>query len=198
MKHPVIILALLIAVFSPVSAQSIDQGHAFAKADDYTAALNEWKPLAEQGNAEAQYLLGFLFQHGLGVASYNDKEAAKWYGLAAEQGHSKSQFKLADAHRWGTGVIQNYAEAIRWYYRSAKQGSIISQDRLGYVYWKHFDDPKSNLLAHMWYNIAAANGMLDSGRLRDQIASLMTSADISKAQAMAKECMNSGYTKCGY
>tara|TARA_B110000259_G_C13907495_1_gene359478 strand:- start:1 stop:597 length:597 start_codon:yes stop_codon:yes gene_type:complete len=198
MKHLVIILALLIAVSSPVSAQSIDKGHAFAKADDYAAALKEWKPLAEQGNAEAQYLLGFLFQHGLGVASYNDKEAAKWYGLAAEQGHSKSQFELAEAYHWGTGVIQNYAEAVKWHYQSAKQGSIVSQDRLGYVYWKHFDSPKSNLLAHMWYNIAAANGMLDSGRLREQIASSMTSVDISKAQAMASECMNSGYQKCGY
>ena len=183
---------------SPVAAQSLDKGHAFAKADDYAAALNEWKPLAEQGNAEAQYLLGFLFRHGLGVASYDDKEAAKWYELAAEQGHPKSQFELAEAYRWGTGVIQNYAEAIKWHYRSAKQGSIISQDRLGYVYWEHFDDPESNLLAHMWYNIAAANGSYDSGRLRDQIASSMNKADISKAQAMARECMDSGYTKCGY
>ena len=57
---------------------------------------------------------------------------------------------------------------------------------------------QDNTVAHMWYNIAAANGMLDSGRLREQIASSMTSVDISKAQAMASECMNSGYQKCGY
>ena len=74
----------------------------------------------------------------------------------------------------------------------------MAQDRLGYMYKEHSDNPKSKLLAHMWYNIAAANGGHDSGRLRDEIASSMTNADISKAQAMARECMSSGYTKCGY
>ena len=64
MKHFAILIALLMTLSSPVAAQSLDKGHAFAKADDYAAALNEWKPLAEQGNAEAQYLLGFLFRHG--------------------------------------------------------------------------------------------------------------------------------------
>ena len=57
---------------------------------------------------------------------------------------------------------------------------------------------QDNTMAHMWYNIASANGHEKAGGYRDELAGLMTSADISKAQAMARECMNSGYTKCGY
>jgi hypothetical protein len=57
---------------------------------------------------------------------------------------------------------------------------------------------QDNTMAHMWYNIASANGGDKSGEWRDELAGRMTSADISKAQAMARECMNSGYTKCGY
>ena len=57
---------------------------------------------------------------------------------------------------------------------------------------------QDNTMAHMWYNIASANGHEKAGGYRDERAGLMTSADISKAQAMARECMNSGYTKCGY
>ena len=57
---------------------------------------------------------------------------------------------------------------------------------------------QDNIMAHMWYNIASANGHEKAGGYRDERAGLMTSADISKAQAMARECMSSGYTKCGY
>ena len=50
----------------------------------------------------------------------------------------------------------------------------------------------------MWYNIASANGNEKAGELRDKRAGLMTASDISKATAMARECMSSGYKKCGY
>ena len=33
---------------------------------------------------------------------------------------------------------------------------------------------------------------------KDKLAGLMTTADISKAQAMARECMSSDYKNCGY
>ena len=58
--------------------------------------------------------------------------------------------------------------------------------------------PQDNAMAHMWYNIGSANGFEPSRTNRDRIAKIMTPADISKAQAMARECMNSGYTKCEY
>ena len=54
-----------------------------------------------------------------------------------------------------------------------------------------------NVLAHMWYNLSAANGSDLGGEKRDIIAARMTSEDISKAQAMARKCMNSDYQDCG-
>ena len=50
----------------------------------------------------------------------------------------------------------------------------------------------------MWYNIGAANGNERGGTNKDKIAKNMTSEDISKAQGMARECMNSNYQDCGY
>tara|TARA_B100001093_G_scaffold465392_1_gene483011 strand:+ start:812 stop:979 length:168 start_codon:yes stop_codon:yes gene_type:complete len=43
-----------------------------------------------------------------------------------------------------------------------------------------------------------SNGDKEAGVWRDEIASKMTSADISKAQSMAKECMSSNYKNCGW
>ena len=50
----------------------------------------------------------------------------------------------------------------------------------------------------MWYNIASANGYEKAGGYRDERAGLMTASDISKATAMARECMNSNYKNCGW
>ena len=52
---------------------------------DYATALKEWKPLAEQGDADAQYLLGLMYRNGLDVPE-DYKLAVEWYRKSAEQG----------------------------------------------------------------------------------------------------------------
>lgn len=53
------------------------------------------------------------------------------------------------------------------------------------------------IMAHMWLNLATANGAEGVGSYRDELAAQMTAADVSKAQALAWECLNSGYENCG-
>ncbi len=52
-----------------------------------------YRKAAEQGDADAQHNLGWMYANGKGVIE-NDKEAVKWYRKAAEQGHTKAQQKL--------------------------------------------------------------------------------------------------------
>ncbi len=52
---------------------------------DYATAIRKFRPLAEQGNAEAQFNLGGMYRQGRGVPQ-DDAEAMKWYRKAAEQG----------------------------------------------------------------------------------------------------------------
>ena len=94
MKHLTIILAFLMTLSSPVSAQDYGKGYAAYKAKDYATAFKEWEPLAEQGLAAAQYNLGNMYRKGEGVPQ-DDKEALKWYNLTAEQGHAAAQVLLA-------------------------------------------------------------------------------------------------------
>jgi TPR repeat protein len=54
------------------------------------------------------------------------------------------------------------------------------------------------VMAHMWYNIASANGHKEAGEWRDKTTAKITTADISKAQYMARECMSSNYETCGW
>ena len=68
---------------------------AFQK-QDYKTAYKFWLPLAEQGNAKAQFNLGLMYNNGQGVPQ-DYKEAVKWYRLSAEQGDRKST-RLNSSH----------------------------------------------------------------------------------------------------
>jgi uncharacterized protein len=52
------------------------------------------------------------------------------------------------------------------------------------------------VIAHMWYNIAAANGDNKAADAREIMASRMTPTETSEAQRRARICMESDYTEC--
>ena len=76
--------------------------------------FNEMKRLAEQGDTEAQYNLGRIYNKGEGVTK-NYKEAFKWYSLAANQGDASAQYSLGNMYLDGKGVIQDDKEAYKWF-----------------------------------------------------------------------------------
>jgi len=81
---------------------------------DYEAALKELRPLASQGNTEAQFLVGLMYNNGQGVPQ-DYGAAARWYRLAAEQGIDDAQFTLGVMYQDGLGVLQDYVQAHMWY-----------------------------------------------------------------------------------
>ena len=136
-----------------------------------------------------------------GYAAYNAGDYVtaiqEWTPLA-EAGNASVRYNLGIMSAQGQGVTQDYAEAVKWYRLAADQGKASAQGNLGYMYGKGEGVLQDNVMAHMWSNIGAANGYEIGGTNRNEIAEKMTLADISKAQAMARECMSSGYKECGY
>ncbi len=124
---------------------------------DYAAALREWRPLAEQGNARAQANLGVMYENGLGVTQ-DDAEAVRWYRLAAEQGDAWAQFNLGVMYENGRGVTQDDAEAVRWYRLAAEQGDAKAQYNLGNMYRTGLGVPQDDAEAVRWYRLAAEQG----------------------------------------
>ena len=61
---------------------SFDDGWVVYTRGEYEAALNIWQPLAEQGDVDAQYYLGLMYNVGEGVAADN-AEAVRGYRRAA-------------------------------------------------------------------------------------------------------------------
>ena len=92
-------------------SQDFQVGMDAARKGDYATALREWTPLAEQGDAGAQYNLGLMYGNGDGVPQ-DDKNAMKWYTLAAGQGYADAQYNLGFMYDNGYGVPQDYKTAM--------------------------------------------------------------------------------------
>ena len=84
----------------------MDVGMAAAERGDYAAAVEQFRPLADDGNVDAQYNLGLMYSHGLGVTQ-DHGEAARWYRLSADQGNVDAQINLGSLYDDGKGVPQD-------------------------------------------------------------------------------------------
>ena len=159
MRNLVIIAAALLSLTLPssVAAQDYHRGYRAYSEGDYETALNEWHPLAEQGNASAQTNLGIMYQHGRGVEQ-NEAEAVRWYLPAAEQGNATAQSNLGIMYQQGRGVEQNDAEAFRWYLLAAEQGNVLAQAFLGFMYSYGRGVEQNDAQAFLWYLLAAKQG----------------------------------------
>jgi TPR repeat protein len=150
-----------------------DEGHAAYIAGNYTQALKEWAPLAEQGDARSQYNLGLLYENGRGVPK-DYKQAFAWYRKAADQGYANAQFNLGVMYANGQGVPKNRVTA--------------------YAIWNLSNDPSAVNNAAK-YRKAIANKMtakeIDAGQnlLREmsQPMNFLKALDIYIEQSAAKE-----------
>ena len=84
-----------------------------APAYENAATLRLCRSLAEQGDAIAQFDLGFWYANGYGVQQ-DYAEAVKWYRKSAGQGYAIAQIMLGDMYAVGRDVPQDYAEAAKW------------------------------------------------------------------------------------
>ena len=142
------------------------KGEAAYNKKDYSEAVKWYRKSAEQGNASAQYSLGWMYRNGYGV----DKdygEAVRWYRKSAEQGNSYGQNGLGYMYRNGYGVDKDYTEAVRWYRKSAEQGNSYAQDSFGDMYYYGYGVDKNYTEAVRWYRKSAeqgnASGQFDLG-----------------------------------
>ena len=119
-------------------------------------AVKWFRLAAEQGDAQAQNNLGFMYAEGQGVPQ-DDAEAVKWYRLAAKQGDARAQFSLGVMYADGRGVPQDYVQAYMWFDLAAARFSALE-----------------------------AEGRDQAMKNRDLAASKMTPAQIAEAQKLAR------------
>jgi uncharacterized protein len=193
---------LTAALLMPVLARAalagpFEDAIAAYEAGEYATALQLFRPLADQGDVKAQYRLGIMYFHGLGVEQ-EYAEALNWLRKASDQGDAEAQIGLGLLYNGGASKsssawmrerigIRNAAEAVKWYRRAANQGNVTAQVLLGGMYLVGEGVPQDFVAAHMWYDLAAAHGDTSAAEQRQRIATLMTPAQIAEAQKLARE-----------
>lgn len=136
---------------STTSPASLSAAEKALKEKDYATAFRLFKPLAEQGNAEAQASLGLMYGLGQGV-NKDFVEAFKWYRSAAEQGNSWAQANLGFAYVNGLGTKKDDKEAAKWLRSAALQGGTRAQEVLGAMYNQGRGVPQGHKEAVEWIN----------------------------------------------
>jgi len=188
MPRTLMMLAVLLitVLCSALSWAGFKEGAEAYQRGDYATAMKEFRSLAEQGDAGAQYIVGMMYFKGNG-APQDYKEAQRWFRLAAEQGNRLAQVNLGNLYLLGKGVPQDDTEALKWLRPAAEEGVNTAQMKLGVIYQAGKGVPQDYIQAHMWFNLAGEQGNTKAAELRDNLAKQMTPVQIAEAQRLARE-----------
>ena len=154
--HRIIVAVVLLTTTSAFAAD-FEKGLRAYNKGDYKAALRQFRPLAEEGHAEAQFNLGVMHYYGEGIPK-DDGQAVFWYRKAAEQGVAEAQFNLGFMYANGEGVPEDDRQAVFWFRKAAEQGVAPAQTNLGTMYAVGRGVAEDDRQAVFWVRKAAEQG----------------------------------------
>jgi uncharacterized protein len=132
-----------------------DDAYAAFDRGDYKIALRGLKPLAENGDTDAQIKLGVMYHGGKGVRR-DYTEAMKWFRKAANQGDAEAQAVLGVMYLKGEGIQRDYVEAVRWIRKAANQNLASAQVLLGGMYERGVGVSRNYRRAYVWYILGSS------------------------------------------
>jgi hypothetical protein len=127
-----------------------------------TLSLNRWLPVAQQGNAEAQYYVARIYANGMSGVPVDYAQAADWYGRAAKQKFAPAMQELGYLYESGLGVPQDRLLALNL----QRQASGLGDD-LDYA-WKltATKEEAAKQSAALSEQLEASNAQLEAMRVQ--------------------------------
>lgn len=117
---------------------------------------------AIQGDNNARFQLGFMYETGLGVPQ-NYTTASEWYHKAAINNHAGAMTSLGNLHYDGAGLVpQSFTSAMNWYQKAAWLKYAPAQNRLAIMYEHGLGTPVNKAEAMQWYQKACHSGAVDA------------------------------------
>jgi chromosome segregation ATPase len=140
-----------------------------------TLSLQRWQPLADAGNAEAQYYVARIYANGMGGVAVDYQRASEWYKRAADQKYSPAVQELGYMYEQGLGVQKDTMVALNLQRQAAGLG-----DELDYA-WKitAAEEAGAKQVATLSERLDASNAELEAmrGKLRDTTNALFRSRE---------------------
>jgi len=151
--------------------------------NDYPAALKEFTTLSEQGNTDAQVLLGKMYLMGKGVPPDPDT-GLRWIRAAAEQGNSDGEFLLGAMYLL---PHSNIPEGLKWVRLAAEHGNQDAQMLLGKSYLEGLPElPRDLVQAEMWLRLSAKNNLPFYQAQLESAEKQMSPGQIAQGKALAE------------
>jgi TPR repeat protein len=183
---------LALALIGLASADPLEDGVAAYRQGDFAAAMRLLRPLADAGDAKAEFHLGRMYALGQGVGQ-DPRQAVAWYRKAAERGDAEAEFVLGVMSLDRSGASQDAGQAVAWLRKAADKGVFNAQFRLGMMYAKGASGLEPDpIAARMWLSLAAEraeNAYVHDlvTKERSKLSAGMTPAEIAEAQRRAIE-----------
>jgi TPR repeat protein len=165
---------------APAPAQSVKAGIEAWQTADYARAVAIWRPLAENGDADAAFNLGQAYRLGRGV-KLDLGEAQSWLERAAVQGHVDAQTTLG-LLLFGNG---NQAEGARWLKQAAEKGDARAMLIFGTALFNGDGVAQDRILGYAYVSRASAQGLGPAKATLAQMDEVMPLADRKKGLAIA-------------
>jgi TPR repeat protein len=155
------LLAIAAILCCNAAVAGLEEGYEALIRKDYATAIKEYRPLAERGNAEAQYRIGRMYEFGQGYRQ-DKPQGIAWIRKAAAQNHADAQQELGVIYATGDGVKQDDVQAVAWFRKAATSGNATAQYNLGLLYAKGQGVKKDYAQAIAWWRNSAAQGNEDA------------------------------------
>jgi len=136
------------------AAQDFADGMRAHLAKHYAESRRIFLALADEGDVRARFMMGTIYEQGLGVPK-DLEAAARWYRLAADGGNASAQYNLGIFYQFGKGVPKDPAEAARWLLKAAEQGHGRAQNNLSTFYFTGVGVPRDPVEAWKWLTLSS-------------------------------------------
>ena len=156
-----VLLVVSVWLCSTAAVAGLKEGYEALSKKDYVTAANEYRPLAERGDAEAQYRIGRMYEFGNGYPQ-DKAQGIAWIRKAAAQGHADAEQELGVIYATGDGVKQDNVQAVAWFRKAAEQGEATAQYNLGLLYAKGQGVARDYAQAAEWWRKSASQGNADA------------------------------------
>jgi TPR repeat protein len=176
-----VVSAWLACLAAPASSQSVKAGIEAWQKEDYAAAVTIWRPLAEKGDADAQFNLGQAYRLGRGVP-LSLTAAQSWFERAADSGHVDAQTTL------GLLLFQNgnHTGGLRWLKNASDQGEPRAMLVYGTALYNGDGVAQDPILGYAYVSRAAAQGLQAAKDTLAQLDRMMPIEDRKKGVAIAQ------------
>jgi TPR repeat protein len=151
------VLAVVLAAAGQAAADPVEDSLAAIQRRDFAAAFKLIQPVAEAGNARAQYILGLLYLNGQGVTQ-DYGLSLTWGRKSAEQGFPPGRDQMVNNYLNGRALPQDYGPVAKTCLELAVAGQVKGQECLGFMYLHGDGVALDGAQALLWFKKASDQG----------------------------------------